>query len=74
MGPGQSPHRVLVWMYYLNDVNNGGTRFTNFDIDIEAKEGRLVLWAPYWTHIHHGIVSSTKTKYIATGWYSFVDQ
>tara|TARA_B100001029_G_C15051769_1_gene451275 strand:- start:580 stop:1149 length:570 start_codon:yes stop_codon:yes gene_type:complete len=74
MGAGYSANRVLVWMYYLNDVNNGGTRFTNFDIDIEAKAGRLVLWAPYWTHVHHGIVSSTETKYIATGWYSFVDQ
>ena len=59
---------------YLNNVNDGGTRFTNFNIDIEAIEGRLVLWSPYWTHIHHGIISSTKTKYIATGWYSFVDQ
>lgn len=65
--------RVLVWMYYLNDVNNGGTRFTNYDLNIDAKEGRLVLWTPYWTHTHHGIISSTQTKYIATGWFSFLE-
>ena len=72
--PGHFANRVLVWMYYLNNVNNGGTRFTNYDMDIDAKEGRLVMWTPYWTHTHHGIISSTETKYIATGWYSFVEK
>ena len=66
--------RVLVWMFYLNDVNDGGTRFTNYNKIINATKGRLVLWTPYWTHTHHGIISSTQTKYIATGWYSFINR
>ncbi len=70
---GEFSSRVLVWMYYLNDVDNGGTRFTNYDLNIDAKAGRLVLWTPYWTHTHHGIISSTETKYIATGWYTFIN-
>ena len=70
----QSGMRVLVWMFYLNDVNDGGTRFTNYNKIINATKGRLVLWTPYWTHTHHGIISSTQTKYIATGWYSFINR
>ena len=65
-------YRVLVWMLYLNTINNGGTKFTNYDKTIESKKGRLVLWPAYWTHTHHGIISSTQTKYIATGWFKFL--
>ena len=70
---GNVGNRVLVWMFYLNDVDDGGTKFTNYNKIVDAKEGRLVLWSPSWTHTHHGIISSTKTKYIATGWYTFIN-
>ena len=64
--------RILAWMIYLNTVTDkGGTRFTNYDITIDAVEGRLVIWPAYWTHTHHGIASPTQTKYIATGWFEF---
>ena len=59
-------------MIYLNTVtDNGGTRFEVYDKELDAVEGRLVIWPAYWTHTHHGIVSETQEKYIATGWYSF---
>jgi len=70
------PHHntILVWMYYLNTVKEGGgTYFSNFDLTINAVEGRLVLWPPYWTHMHKGVVSKTFEKYIATGWFSLVE-
>ena len=61
-------HRVLAWMYYLNTVKDGGgTQFDNYEIAVEAVEGRCLIWPAYWTHFHHGIVSKTETKYIATG-------
>ena len=60
-------------MFYLNTVKDGGTYFENYDLSLEAVEGRLVIWPAYWTHFHRGIVSKTETKYIATGWFSFVD-
>ena len=67
-----SSNRVLVWMFYLNDVyDNGGTRFPTYDLTINARMGRLVVWPAYWTHQHHGISSETETKYIATGWHVF---
>ena len=65
--------RVLAWMIYLNTVNDeGGTSFDNYNIQTKAVEGSLLIWPAYWTHFHHGIVSSTETKYIATGWCSYL--
>ena len=65
-------HRVLAWMYYLNTVKDGGvTQFDNYEIAVEAVEGRCLIWPAYWTHFHHGIVSKTETKYIATGWFLY---
>lgn len=61
--------RVLAWMIYLNDVPDGGTHFSEQEFDCEARQGRLVMWPAYFTHMHRGIVSSTTTKYIATGWF-----
>ena len=65
--------RVVVWMIYLNTVtDDGGTRFPQYDLTTDAVAGRVVLWPTSWTHFHHGVVSKTQKKYIATGWYSFV--
>ena len=70
----ESSSRVLVWMIYLNTVtDNGGTRFPQYDLTTDAVAGRVVLWPTSWTHFHHGVVSKTQRKYIATGWFSFVE-
>ena len=70
----ESSYRVAVWMFYLNTVNDdGGTYFDNYDLTMNAVEGRCVIWPAYWTHFHKGIVSKTETKYIATGWINFID-
>tara|TARA_S200000501_G_C20544433_1_gene621614 strand:+ start:55 stop:675 length:621 start_codon:yes stop_codon:yes gene_type:complete len=66
--------RVLVWMFFLNTVTDGGgTYFSNYDLKVDAVEGRLVIWPAYWTHCHKGIVSKSQTKYIATGWYEKIE-
>lgn len=63
-------NRVLAWMIYLNDVTDGGgTEFLDQKLIINAEQGKVVIWPAGWTHMHRGIVSSTQTKYIATGWY-----
>ncbi len=67
----ESSSRVLVWMFYLNDVKDGGTLFPSYNIGVNAVQGRLVIWPPYWTHTHRGQISTTDTKYIATGWHTF---
>ena len=64
--------RMMAWMFYLNTVTDGGgTYFDNYDLTMDAVQGRCVIWPAYWTHMHKGIVSQTETKYIATGWISF---
>jgi len=63
-------NRVLVFMTYLNDVENGGTAFLYQNIQIQAQKGLTLIWPAGFTHTHKGIVSQTQTKYIATGWYS----
>jgi hypothetical protein len=63
--------RMLVWMVYLNDVDDGGTEFMYQNHIEKAEQGKLLIWPTDWTHYHRGQVSNTKTKYILTGWYSF---
>lgn len=70
-GTPQTSDRILAWMFYLNAVPDGGTYFDNYELEMEAVEGRLVIWPAYWTHFHRGIISETETKYIATGWHTF---
>lgn len=67
-------NRHLVFMTYLNNVPKGGTEFFNQKIKIEAEQGLTLIWPAIWTHTHRGIISKTNTKYIITGWYSYLDQ
>ena len=40
---------------------------------MNAVKGRCVIWPAFWTHMHKGVVSKTETKYIATGWISYIN-
>lgn len=65
-------NRMLAWMVYLNDVDNAGTYFDQQDYTTEAECGKIVIWPPYWTHSHKGVISQHQTKYILTGWFVYV--
>ena len=66
--------RVGVWMIYLNDVHDRGWTEFFYQQHYEIpKTGKLVCWPSDWTHTHRGIASSTETKYILTGWFTFID-
>ena len=68
-------YRHLVFMTYLNDVENGGTEFYHFpDLKIQARKGLTLIWPTGWTHTHKGVISNVDEKYIITGWYSFYDK
>lgn len=63
-------NRVLVWMYYLNTIKEGGgTEFYYQNHTEKAEEGKLLIWPSDWTHLHRGVTSATTTKYIITGWF-----
>ncbi len=64
--------RHLVFMTYLNDVNDGGeTEWYYQKLKIKPKKGLTVIWPVDWTFTHRGIPSKTETKYIITGWFSY---
>jgi len=66
--------RMLVFMTYLNTVDNGGgTEFPFESLILKAEKGLTVFFPAGWTHPHRGIVSSNQQKYIITGWYNFVE-
>lgn len=66
--------RHLVFMTYLNDVDDGGeTEFLYQDVKIKPKKGLTLIWPADWTHTHRGIVSPTQDKYIVTGWINAAD-
>jgi len=61
--------RALVYILYLNDDYEGGeTQFLYQKKNITPETGKLVLFPPYFTHIHRGNMLTEGTKYIATGW------
>jgi hypothetical protein len=65
--------RHLVFMTYLNDVNDQGeTEFFYQQVKIKPQKGLTLIWPVDWTHTHRGLPSPSETKYIATGWFCFM--
>jgi len=66
--------RIFAWMIYLNDVTDGGhTVFPHQNRKFQPKMGDVLIWPAYFTHTHYGMTSKTQTKYIATGWFSAIE-
>ena len=66
-------HRVLAWMTYLNDVEEGGeTSFSHFGLSIRPEKGKTLIWPADWSHAHSGHSVTQGLKYIITGWIQFV--
>lgn len=65
-------HRILLFMYYLNDVEEGGeTEFYYQKQKISPKKGTLVIAPAYFTHTHRGNIPKSNDKYIVTSWVLF---
>lgn len=71
-GSTSTVNRVLVFMTYLNTVKNAGTEFKYQKIKTPCQQGLTLIWPPFFTHTHKGIVNFKKEKYIITGWYSMI--
>jgi len=70
---GITERRIIAWMLYLNDVEEGGeTYFPQQDIKFKPQTGNMMFWPAYWTHPHKGIPAPKETKYIITGWFSYI--
>jgi len=70
-----SMNRVLTWMIYLNDIpdGEGETEFLWQGVRIKPKAGTCVIWPAQFTHPHRGNPVYSCDKYIATGWYTYID-
>jgi hypothetical protein len=65
-------HRVLLFMFYLNDVAEGGeTSFLYQDQHVQPVTGRMVIAPAGFTHTHKGQVPQSSDKAILTSWILF---
>jgi hypothetical protein len=72
-GPGEFSARQMVAIWYLNDVPGPGgeTEFPLQEVLVRPAQGKLVLFPPFWTHVHRGVTLEKGVKYIATTWVCF---
>ena len=64
----QTKTRLVTFIWYLNDVKDGG--YTEF-IDgtrIQPEAGKLIIFPSTWDFLHRGVSPKTETKYLCTGW------
>jgi hypothetical protein len=65
----ESLHRIVFWMYYLNDVDEGGeTEFWFQQRKVQPRKGMGVIAPAGFTHTHRGNVPRSGDKYIVTSW------
>uniref|UniRef100_UPI0040489AFB 2OG-Fe(II) oxygenase n=1 Tax=Shewanella baltica TaxID=62322 RepID=UPI0040489AFB len=71
-GHNEALHRVVLYMFYLNDVEAGGeTEFYYQQRKISPKKGTMVIAPAGFTHTHRGNKPVSGDKYIATSWIMF---
>lgn len=69
-----SARRFLVCFWYLNNVETGGeTVFTELDLKVRARRGRLIMFPPYWMYEHAGLPPVSSDKYIISTYFLFAD-
>jgi len=67
-----SCNRYLVFLWYLNDVAEGGeTEFCDLGLRVEARAGRLLMFPPYWMYQHAGLPPRSNDKYIISTYLLF---
>ncbi|MCO4760921.1 MAG: 2OG-Fe(II) oxygenase [Myxococcales bacterium] len=68
-GNRQFASRILAWMVYLNDVEQGGeTEFLYQHKRYRPTAGTLLIWPAGFTHTHRGNPPLSNAKYVITGW------
>ena len=64
--------RFLVMFLYMADNKKGKTIFPNLDIEIECKQGSLLIFPPMWPWLHAGQKPSRVSKYIMQSYLHYV--
>lgn len=56
--------RVLACLLYLSDVSDQGhTEFSHQNLKVKPEAGKIVVFPPYWTHMHRGVSPTLDVKY-----------
>tara|TARA_B100001287_G_scaffold171285_1_gene144167 strand:- start:1685 stop:2263 length:579 start_codon:yes stop_codon:yes gene_type:complete len=64
--------RVMNYMLYLNDVEEGGeTEFLYQGVKLKPETGKLVIFPTSYMYPHRGNPIYKGEKYIITGWYTY---
>ena len=64
----QLQYRVITFIWYLNDVEEGGETEFWGEYRVKPEKGKLVLFPATWTFPHCGKMPISNDKYIVTGW------
>jgi prolyl 4-hydroxylase len=65
-------NRYLVFLWYLNDVADGGeTRFPDLGVSVQPRAGRLLMFPPYWMYQHEAPPPRSGDKYILSTYLLF---
>ena len=64
----EKKYRVITFIWYLNNVEQGGETEFWKDYKIKPTAGKLVLFPSSWTFPHRGKMPISDDKYIITGW------
>ena len=64
--------RFLVMFLYLADNKKGKTIFPNLDVEIECKQGSLLMFPPMWPWLHAGQKPARTSKYIMQSYLHYV--
>lgn len=74
-GNGNHAERVLVYMLYLNTLEEGDGGETEFLYQrrrIRPEANTMLMWPAAFTHTHRGnTVLGARSKYIVTGWFYY---
>lgn len=61
-------YRMITYIWYLNDVDEGGETEFCGDFKVKPTAGKLVFFPASWCYPHKGIMPLSNDKYIITGW------
>jgi hypothetical protein len=61
-------YRTITYLWYLNNVDEGGETVFFGDYKINPKAGTLIFFPATWCYPHTGKMPISSNKYIITGW------
>jgi hypothetical protein len=61
-------HRVITYLWYINDVEEGGETELWHSLKIKPEKGKLLLFPAHFSVPHCGLMPISSDKIIITGW------